>query len=537
MNIKENIAEGRTYLGIELGSTRIKAVLIGEDYAPIASGGHAWENAFENGIWTYSLDDVWRGMQEAYAALANEVFEKYGVPITNIGAIGISAMMHGYLAFDSNENLLTPFRTWRNTKQEDAARRLTEAFNFNIPQRWSIAHLYQAILNEESHIRQISFITTLAGYVHYKLTGKKVAGIGEASGMFPIDSARLDYNAQMAAKFNEIIKPLSLGWKLEDVLPKVLTAGEIAGVLTEGGAALLDPSGKLAAGIPLCPPEGDAGTGMAATNSVAARTGNVSAGTSVFAMVVLENELSKVYEEIDMVTTPSGKPVAMVHCNNCTSDIDAWINLFGEAARLLGAKADKNELYAKMYAAAAEGCADSMLAYNYFSGEPITKFENGAPLFARAPGGKFTVANVMKTQLFSALATLKIGMDILTENESVKLDTLLGHGGFFKTAGTGQKAMASALNVPVTVMESAGEGGAWGIALLAAFAVHVANAANAADKGASLESFLASNVFASALGQTVTPYENDSREFAGFMKRYIKGLDSYKRITEVLADE
>lgn len=460
--IKKAIESGNTALGIELGSTRIKAVLIAKDHSPIASGSHEWENQYENGVWTYSLEAAWNGLQECYRNLAKDVSEKYGVKLTTVGSIGFSAMMHGYLAFDKDGNLLVPFRTWRNTMTGQAAEKLTELFQFNIPQRWSIAHLYQAILNKESHIKDISHQTTLAGYVHWKLTGQKVLGVGEASGMFPIDSTINEYDKKMLGQFNDLLKAEKITWTLQDILPKVLVAGESAGTLTEEGAKLLDPSGGLKAGIPLCPPEGDAGTGMVATNSVAERTGNVSAGTSVFAMIVLEKALSKLYPEIDMVTTPTGRPVAMVHANNCTSDLNAWVGLFGEFTKALGVEISQSKLFETLYKMALAGDADGggLLAYNYLSGESITDLTEGRPLFIRTPESRFTLPNFMRTHLFSSVGTLKIGMDILSQ-ENVKLDQLLGHGGFFKTEGVGQKIMAAAMNTSVSVMETAGEGGAW----------------------------------------------------------------------------
>ncbi len=518
-NIQKEIENGCTILGIELGSTRIKAVLIAEDHSPIASGSHEWENKLENGVWTYSLDDVWTGLQNSFQNLSREVSEKYNTPLKSIGAIGFSAMMHGYVAFDKDGNLLVPFRTWRNTTTGQAAEKLTNLFEFNIPQRWSIAHLYQAILNKEAHIKDISHQTTLAGYVHWKLTGQKVLGVGEASGMFPIDSKINDYDQRMVGQFNEQLKAENISWKLEDILPKVLVAGESAGTLTEQGAKLLDPSGQLKAGIPLCPPEGDAGTGMVATNSVAERTGNVSAGTSVFAMIVLEKALSKLYPEIDMVTTPTGKPVAMVHANNCTSDLNAWVDLFHEFTQALGLDTGESKLYELLFNKALTGDADGggLLAYNYFSGESITNFEEGRPLFVRTPESRFTLANFMRVHLFSALGTLKLGMDILFEQEKVKLDQLLGHGGFFKTKDVGQKMMAAAMNVPVSVMETAGEGGAWGIALLAAYMIHKT-------ENQPLEAYLLDKVFAGETGSTIAPDKNDIDGFATFMERYKKGL-------------
>jgi sugar (pentulose or hexulose) kinase len=518
-DIQKAIESGKTVLGIEFGSTRIKAVLIGEDHTPIASGSHDWENRYENGVWTYTLEDVWTGLQDSYRKLSSEVFENYAIQLKKIGAIGFSAMMHGYMAFDQHGDLLVPFRTWRNTMTEQAARELTELFQFNIPQRWSIAHLYQALLNGEAHTKDISYLTTLAGYVHWKLTGQKVLGIGEASGMFPIDSQINQYDLHRVELFNKRIEAKKLPWKLEDILPQVLNAGDAAGVLSAEGAMLLDPSGQLPAGIPLCPPEGDAGTGMVATNSVAERTGNVSAGTSVFAMIVLEKALSKVYSEIDMVTTPTGKPVAMVHSNNCTSDLNAWIGLFHEFTTALGADVSESSLFEMLYQKALDGDADcgELLAYNYFSGEHITGFEEGRPLFVRKPESRFTLANFMRVHLFSALGALKIGLNILFEQEQVKIDTVLGHGGFFKTKVVGQKIMAAAMNVPVSVMKTAGEGGAWGIALLAAYALHKA-------ESEPLETYLTNKVFSGENATTITPEPGDVESFAAFMERYKKGL-------------
>jgi sugar (pentulose or hexulose) kinase len=524
MNMDRNdtqkaIESGKTVLGVEFGSTRIKAVLIGENHKPIASGSYEWENRYENGVWTYNLDDVWTGLQESYRKLSNEVSEKYNTPLKSIGAIGFSAMMHGYMAFDKDGNLLVPFRTWRNTITGQASEKLTDLFQFNIPQRWSIAHLYQAILNKEPHLGDICHLTTLAGYVHWKLTGQKVLGVGEASGMFPIDSETNDYHEHMIELFNERLKAENIPWKLRDILPKVLLAGEAAGVLLEEGATLLDPTGGLPAGIPLCPPEGDAGTGMVATNSVAERTGNVSAGTSVFAMIVLEKDLSKVYPEIDMVTTPTGKPVAMVHSNNCTSDLNAWVDLFQEFTDALGVEISQSKLFEMLYQKALMGDADGggLLAYNYLSGEHITHFEEGRPMFVRTTDSRFTLANFMRTHLFSSLGALKIGMDILFEQEQVKLDQLLGHGGFFKTKEVGQKIMAAAMNVPVSVMETAGEGGAWGIALLASYMLHK-------ETNEPLEAYLSDKVFAEENSTTIAPDQRDVNGFTAFMARYKKGL-------------
>jgi len=514
-NIKASIKEGKTVLGIEFGSTRIKAVLIDESHTPIASGSHEWENRLENGIWTYSLEDIWTGLQDSYQKLAADVKDQYGEELTAIGAIGFSAMMHGYMVFDEKGELMVPFRTWRNTITEEAAAKLSREFQFNIPQRWSIAHLYQAILNGEEHVGRISYLSTLACYIHWMLTGEKVAGIGEASGMFPIDSNTMDYDAAMVEKFDALVAKKNFPWKLKDILPRVLLAGESAGVLTEEGAKLLDVSGRLKAGIPVCPPEGDAGTGMAATRSVARRTGNVSAGTSVFAMIVLEKALSKMYPEIDMVTTPSGDPVAMVHCNNCTSDLNAWVNLFQEFAESFGMDVDKNRLFGVLYNKAMEGDKDcgGLMAYNYFSGEPVTGFEEGRPLFVRRPDSHFGLANFMRTHLYSSLSTLKIGLDILLKQEDVQIDSVTGHGGLFKTKGVGQSILAAAMNAPISVMETAGEGGAWGIALLAAYMIYK-------EEGQSLGDYLEKKVFAGMNAETLAPDSADVAGFDAFIELY-----------------
>lgn len=526
METKEYIQEGKAVLGIEFGSTRIKAVLIGEDYAPIAAGSHRWENRLDQGIWTYTLDDIWSGLQDCYADLAADVREKYGVGLTRLAGFGVSAMMHGYMAFDQAGELLVPFRTWRNTMTEQAAAELTREFAFNIPQRWSIAHLYQAVLNGEEHVDRIDFITTLAGYVHWKLTGQKVLGVGDASGMFPIDSSTGDYNRKMLQKFNALMAGRGCEWKLADILPESLPAGADAGTLTPEGAKLLDPSGALQAGVPMCPPEGDAGTGMVATNSVAVRTGNVSAGTSVFAMVVLEQPLKEVHTEIDMVTTPSGEDVAMVHCNNCTSDINAWVDLFQEFAGLMGMEVDSTVLFKKLFDKAMEGAPDcgGILSYNYFSGEGVTAFDAGRPLLVRRPDAEFSLANFMRTHLYSALATLKIGLDILRE-EDVKVDKMFGHGGYFTVKGVGQSIMAAAMNAPISVMETAGEGGAWGIALLAQYrACH--------QEGQTLAAYLQDQVFAGQAGSEVQPKEEDVRGFDQFIADYKSGLAVEKAAVE-----
>lgn len=516
---KSTVVNGKAVLGIELGSTRIKAVLVNEKNQPIASGSHEWENQLVNNIWTYSEEAIWTGIQDSYQDMVRDVKEKYGVPVKKLAAIGFSAMMHGYMPFNAEGELLVPFRTWRNTMTEKASEELTELFQYHIPQRWSIAHLYQAMLNQEPHVKDITFMTTLEGYVHWKLTGEKVLGVGEGSGMFPIDMEIKGYDKKCLVAFDELAAPYGFPWKLEEILPKVLLAGEEAGRLTEEGAKLLDTTGELEAGIPFCPPEGDAGTGMVATNSIAKRTGNVSAGTSVFSMVVLEKPLSKVYPEIDLVTTPTGNLVAMVHCNNCTSDLNAWVNLFKEFAEAMGMKVDMNQLFGTLYGKAMEGDADcgGLLAYNYFSGEHITGFEEGRPMVVRTPESKFNLANFMRVNLFTSLGALKTGMDILLKEEGVKLDKILGHGGLFKTKGVGQNLLAGAINAPVSVMETAGEGGAWGIAVLASYLVNK-------EEGESLEDYLNNKVFAGQEGEEVLPDERDVQGFDEFMVRYKEGL-------------
>ena len=519
MEAKEVISSGQAVLGIEFGSTRIKAVLIDENHAVLASGSHEWENRLENNIWTYSLEDIWTGLTDCYRDMAEDVQKKYGVDVEKLAAIGFSGMMHGYMAFDEKGELLVPFRTWRNTITGEAAEKLTEVFDYHIPQRWSIAHLYQAILNGEEHVKDVRFFTTLAGYIHWKMTGEKVLGVGEASGMFPIDIETADFNQRMIGQFDELVADKGYPWKLGEIMPKVLRAGEAAGVLTEEGARLLDTSGKLQAGIPMCPPEGDAGTGMVATNSVARRTGNVSAGTSVFGMVVLEKELSKAYPEIDLVTTPAGDLVAMVHCNNCTSDLNAWVNLFKEFAEAFGVEVDMNKLFGTLYNKALEGDADcgGLLAYNYFAGEDITGFTEGRPLFARMPDSKFSLANFMRLHLYSSLSTLKIGMNILLKQEHVEMDQILGHGGLFKTKGVGQRILAAALDVPVAVMETAGEGGAWGIALLAQYMIKKG-------EGETLDQYLNEKVFAGITGEKMDPVPEDVKGFDEFIRLYTAGL-------------
>ena len=515
----------KTALGIELGSTRIKAVLIDENHKPIAQGDFTWENQLKDGIWTYPMDLVHTGVQTCFANLKADVLAKFGEELTTVGALGVSAMMHGYLPFDKDGKQLAEFRTWRNTITGEAAEKLTALFGFNIPQRWSIAHVYQAILNGEAHVGDIDYLTTLAGYLHWKLTGKKVMGVGEASGMFPIDSAKNDYDAAMLRKFDAVS---GMPWKLKDILPKVLVAGENVGTLTEDGARFLDPTGTLLAGIPVAPCEGDAGTGMAATNSVRERTGNVSAGTSDFAMIVTDKPLG-VHREIDMVTTPAGAPVAMVHCNNCTSDINAWVNLFAEYSALMGAPVDKGELYTKLFTVAMQGDPDcgGLLSFNYFSGEGVTDLDKGRPVFARKQNASFTLANFMRTHLLSALATLKIGLDILTQTEHVEIDKLYGHGGFFKTPVVGQTMLSAAVGAPVSVMETAGEGGPYGMALLAAYMLHK-------EEGESLADYLDNKVFKGTKTSTLTASEADAEGFAKFLETYKAALPMEKCATEVL---
>ena len=528
---KAIIENGEAILGVEFGSTRIKAVLIDEKTGVLATGDHEWENRYDNGIWTYTLDDVWGGLQNAYKNMAADVSEKYGAKITKLKAIGFSAMMHGYMAFNDKDELLVPFRTWRNSITGEAAKELTAAFDFNIPERWSISHLYQAILNGEAHIKDIKFQTTLAGYVHWKLSGEKVLGVGEASGMFPIDPATGQFDSAMVSKFDDILSKKGMPYKLLDIFPKVLTAGENAGSLTAEGAKLLDPTGTLEAGAPMCPPEGDAGTGMTATNSVRKRTGNVSAGTSVFSMVVMEKNLKKVHPEIDIVTTPDGSPVAMVHCNNCTSDLNAWVGLFKEFADAIGADADMGKIFGTLYKNAMTGDADGgdILAYNYLSGENITGLAEGRPMVIRTPNSKWNLANFMRVHLYSAFATLKIGNDILFKEEGVEADKILGHGGIFKTKGVAQQILADALNTPISVMETAGEGGAWGIAVLAAYMVTKAD-------GESLADYLDNKVFAGEKGEELAPDAEGVKGFDAFIVRYKSGLEAEKAAVAAVAD-
>ena len=519
LDAKSTIEAGKAILGIELGSTRIKAVLIDQENKPIAQGSHTWENQLVDGLWTYSIEAIWSGLQDCYADLRTNVKNAYGIEIETLAAIGVSAMMHGYMPFNKKEEILVPFRTWRNTNTGRAAAALSELFVYNIPLRWSISHLYQAILDNEAHVNKIDFLTTLAGYVHWQITGEKVLGIGDASGMLPIDPTTHNYSAEMVAKFNKLIAPKEYNWKLEDILPKVLSAGENAGVLTPEGSKKLDASGHLKAGIPVCPPEGDAGTGMVATNAVKQRTGNVSAGTSSFSMIVLEKDLSKPYEMIDMVTTPDGSLVAMVHCNNCTSDLNAWVNLFKEYQELLGIPVNMDEIYSKLYNIALTGDTDcgGLLSYNYISGEPVTGFADGRPLFVRSANDKFNLANFMRTHLYASVGVLKIGNDILFNEEKIKVDRITGHGGLFRTKGVGQRILAAAINSPISVMETAGEGGAWGIALLGSYLVNN-------EKKQSLADFLDESVFVGDAGIEVSPTPEDVAGFNAYIENYKAGL-------------
>ena len=518
MNAKQTIEAGKAVLGIEFGSTRIKAVLIDQENNPIAQGSHTWENQLVDGLWTYSTEAIWYGLQDCYAQLRKNVLEQYETEIETLAAIGVSAMMHGYMAFKGND-ILVPFRTWRNTNTGKAAAELSQLFNYNIPLRWSISHLYQAILDNEEHVGDIEFLTTLAGYIHWQITGQKVLGVGDASGMIPVDPATKTYDATMVEKFNKLIEPKGFSWTLLDILPKSLNAGENAGFLTQEGAQRLDVSGHLKAGIPVCPPEGDAGTGMVATNAVKQSTGNVSAGTSSFSMIVLEKELTKPYEMIDLVTTPDGSLVAMVHCNNCTSDINAWVKIFKEFMELMNMPVDMNALYTNLFNVATKGTPDcgGILSYNYVSGEPVTGLADGRPLFVRSANDKFNLANFMRAHLYGAIGVLKIGNDILLKEEKVQVDRITGHGGYFTTKGVGQQMLAAALNSPISVMETAGEGGAWGIALLASYEINN-------PKKLSLADWLDEVVFAGNAGEEIKPNPEDVAGFNAYIENYKRGL-------------
>ena len=522
----EQIQSGSAVLGIEFGSTRIKSVLINRNHEVIASGSHEWENDYIDGIWTYSEQAILSGLQSSFADLKKDVFSRYQIPLTRIAGLGISAMMHGYLPFDADMNLLVPFRTWRNTITGEASEKLTELFSFNMPQRWSLSHLYQAILNKEPHVKDIRFLTTLAGWIHFLLTGQKVLGVGDASGMMPIDSSTCTYDASMVSAFDKLIADRNYPWKLTDILPTVLCAGMNAGILTPDGAKLLDPSGELQPSCPLCPPEGDAGTGMTATNSVRERTGNVSAGTSIFSMIVLEKPMSKVYPEIDIVTTPTGKQVGMVHCNSCTSDINAWVSLFREFAGLLGIKTEAGDVFTKLFRKSLEGDPDcgGLVSFNYLAGEPVTGLSEGRPMFVRLPDAGMNLANFMKAQIYASMETLKYGMEIMNR-EKVAIDCVYGHGGLFKTEGVGQNYLAAAIHAPVTVMETAGEGGAWGIALLADYLIY-------RNTDESLEDYLQNRVFTGMKQLTVSPDPKDEEGFDRYMDRFISCIPAQKAAAE-----
>lgn len=526
MEKRQCIESGSTCLGIELGSTRIKAVLIDRSGEVLAVGFHDWENSLLDGIWTYSLEEIHAGLKSCYRSLKEAVEKEYGCRLRTVGAMGISAMMHGYMAFDKEGTLLSPFQTWRNSNTEEAADRLTALFRFNIPLRWTIAHLYQCVLDKEEHLRQLSFVTTLASYIHFLLTGVKCSGIGDAAGIFPIDSGALDYDARMVSQFDGLLSDRGYGWTLRDVLPQVLTAGTEAGKLSEAGAAFLDPEGELRPGIPFCPPEGDAGTGMVATNAVAPATGNVSAGTSTFAMLVLSRGLSKLYREIDMVTTPDGYPVAMAHANNGTSDLNAWVGLFRECLTLFGVQADSTELYGRLYRHSLEGDKDcgALLPYGYYSGEGITHLNEGRPLFVRKPDSAFTLSNFMRAHLYSSLGAVKLGLDILLKEEKLPVKKLTGHGGLFKTKGVMQRYLAAAANAPVTVMETASEGGPWGMALLAAYLLY-------GKERASLSDYLEQEIFRNRVGVTEQPDPQDTAGFERFMEDYRAGLEIERAAT------
>ena len=525
---RDAILAGRTSLGIEFGSTRIKACLIADDGAAVlAVGSHEWENRFEERVWTYSLDDVWSGLQAAYADLLADVERSFGVRLETIGAIGVSAMMHGYLAFGADDELLVPFRTWRNTSTGPAAADLSELFGTNIPLRWSIAHLHQAILDAEPHVPEVRFLTTLAGYVHWRLTGRKVLGVGDASGMFPIDAATKDYDQELVRRFDGLVADTAPGLRLTDVLPEVLVAGRPAGELTADGAALLDPSGALRPGAVLCPPEGDAGTGMVATCSVTPRTGNVSAGTSIFAMVVLEGPLAHAHHELDLVTTPAGDPVAMVHCNNGASELAAWAGMFGRFAAAAGTPIDADAVFETLFTEALEGEADAggLLAYNHLAGEPIAGLTEGRPLFVRTPESRLTLANFMRAQLYGMFGTLALGMQVLAD-EGVGLDLMFAHGGVFRTAGVAQRFLAAALATPVSVGEAASEGGAWGIAILASYL--------ASGSDLDLGEYLRRQVFAGSEFSTTDPDADDVAGFTAYLDRYRAGLAVERAATEAL---
>lgn len=530
-DLKRDLKSEDISIGIELGSTRIKTVAIDQNLSTVASGHFEWENQFIDGYWTYSINDIWVGLQKSYSAMTVEIKEKYDLTLRKVKSIGVSGMMHGYLAFDQNEDLLVPFRTWRNGNTAKAATLLSEAFQFNIPERWSIAHLYQAILDNESHVNRITYLTTLAGYVHWYLTGEKVLGIGDASGMFPIDIDTKSYRKDLLEEANHIFKTKYFEKSVEELLPEIKLAGESGGLITEEGATLLDPSGNLEAGILMCPPEGDAGTGMVATNTVAQNTGNISAGTSAFAMIVLSNTLKDMYPEIDVVTTPDGSEVAMIHTNNCTSDINDWMNLFGEVLNVMGVDFSSDELYGHIFecSLSSDDNIGGLLSYNYVSGENITNVDTGYPLFIREPNYQFNLANFMKMHLFSAFSTLKIGMDLLKENEYIDIDKLIAHGGIFKTKDVAQQILASAFEQPITVMETASEGGAWGISVLAYYA--------ALDTEDSLDVFLNDSVFINTKEKTLQPVAQEVINFNNYVEKMKKGLSIEQSVTKYLGGD
>ena len=515
----EKIRAGKTSLGIEFGSTRIKAVLIDDEYHTIAAGDYGWASHLEDGLWSYTQEEIWTGLQTAYAKMAGDVETAYGEKLTHVGHIGFSAMMHGYLAFDENGELLVPFRTWQNTNTSEAHEKLSELFQYNIPERWSIAHLSQSVLNKEEHVGKVAYFTTLAGYVHWKLTGRKVLGVGDASGMFPIDPTTHTYETAFIDKFDALPEVAAQPWKLEDLLPEPLVAGAPAGELTTEGAKLLDPTGTLQPGITLAPPEGDAGTGMVATNSVRVRTGNVSAGTSIFAMVVLEHKLARLHPEVDLVTTPAGDLAGMSHANNFTSDLNAWVGLFGQFAAAIGQPVDAGTLYGTLFRSAIADDVDSncggLINYPFRSGEFLAGLSEGRPLFARGPEARMSLGNFMRAQLFGAFSPVKIGMDVMTKDEGVAVDSLVGHGGIFTTPKVAQKILAAAFDTPIKVMATAAEGGAWGMAVLADYLWH-------ADQP--LDEYLDSRVFSDAVSTTEEPDADDVAGFEEFFDRFRKGL-------------
>lgn len=526
---KHEIEIGDTALGMEFGSTRIKAILLNREHQILAAGTYEWENRLVNGIWSYSLEEIKKGMQGCYLDLKSNIQEKYNLTLHRIGAMGISAMQHGYMVFDRDNHLLVPFRTWRNTITGVASKELTELFEFPIPQRWSIAHLYQAMLNHEEHVKDIYSLTTLAVYVHWQLTGNRVAGLNEASGMFPVDSDTLQYDSTMEEIFDKLAHDAGYQWDIEQLLPDIIPVGELAGELTEAGARLLDPAGDLQPGVPFCPPEGDGATGMISTNSIRPGTGNLSAGTSAFAMLVLKEKLSRVHSEIDQVVTPEGYQVGMVHCNNCTSDLNAWIQIFRECLQLYNIQIDTDDLYRVLYQSALEGDTDcgGLMAYNHFSGEHILGITEGRPMLIRTPDSRFNISNFMRVNLYSAVAAVKIGMDILLKEEHVQVDEIIGHGGFFKTKEVTQKIVADMLQVPITVLETAGEGGAWGMAILASYMVYKKEQEKLSD-------YLENSVFTGQKGTTVYPEKQLEAQIEEFMDYYKRGLKVEKAVLSLL---